>query len=425
MKKIRRYLSILLALTIILGGMRFPCLSAGAAERKNQIQLKIGITKFKAAFEDNKTTRALLKKFPVTYTMSELNGNEKYKYLSYELPTNEKQVKKIHAGDIMLYGSDCIVIFYKDFKTSYSYTRLGKITEPSGLEKAVTKGKVKVQFFLVKKKIALNKTKLTLEKGSSFRLKLLNVKAKKVKWSIQNKKIATVKNGKVNAKKKGTTKVVAKYGKKKYKCSLTVTVPERNQKKKSVATQFPDATRASEPEEPFQTEEPKETPKVTETPVQTEEPKETPKVTETPVQTVEPKETPEVTEGPVQTEQPQEESRAMMKMKIDGVEVSVEWEDNESVKELKKMAENGEITISMSMYGGFEQVGPLGASLTRRDVQVTTEPGDIVLYSGSQIVVFYGSNSWAYTRLGKIQGMTDGELKNLLGNGNVTMKIYC
>ena len=397
MKKIRRYLSILLALTIILGGMRFSCLSAGAAEKKTQIQLKIGNTKFKAAFEDNKTTRALLKKIPVTYTMSELNGNEKYKYLSYELPTNEKQVKMIHAGDIMLYGSDCIVIFYKDFKTSYSYTRLGKITEPSGLEKAVTKGKVKVQFSVAKKKIALNKTKLTLEKGSSFRLKLLNVKAKKVKWSIQNKKIATVKNGKVNAKKKGTTKVVAKYGKKKYKCSLTVT-----EKKKSVATQSPYATRASEPEEPFQTEEPKETP----------------------VQTEEPKETPEVTEGPVQTEQPQEESRAMMKMKIDGVEVSVEWEDNESVKELKKMAENGEITISMSMYGGFEQVGPLGASLTRRDVQVTTEPGDIVLYSGSQIVVFYGSHSWAYTRLGKIRGMTDGELKNLLGNGNVTMKIY-
>ena len=104
MKKIRRYLSILLALTIILGGMRFPCLSAGAAEKKTQIQLKIGNTKFKAAFEDNKTTRALLKKFPVTYTMSELNGNEKYKYLSYELPTNEKQVKMIHAGDIMLYG---------------------------------------------------------------------------------------------------------------------------------------------------------------------------------------------------------------------------------------------------------------------------------------------------------------------------------
>ena len=115
----------------------------------------------------------------------------------------------------------------------------------------------------------------------------------------------------------------------------------------------------------------------------------------------------------------------MMKMKIDGVEVSVEWEDNESVKELKKMAENGEITISMSMYGGFEQVGPLGANISRQDIQMTTEPGDIVLYSGNQIVVFYGSNSWAYTRLGKIRGMTDGELKNLLGNGNVTMKIYC
>ena len=198
--------------------------------------------------------------------------------------------------------------------------------------------------------------------------------AKTVKANKKYKKAKTV--------KKGTTKVVAKYGKKKYKCSLTVT-----EKKKSVATQSLDATRASEPEEP--------------------------------------KETPEVTEGPVQTEQPQEESRAMMKMKIDGVEVSVEWEDNESVKELKKMAENGEITISMSMYGGFEQVGPLGANISRQDIQMTTEPGDIVLYSGNQIVVFYGSNSWAYTRLGKIRGMTDGELKNLLGNGNVTMKIYC
>ena len=84
--------------------------------------------------------------------MSELNGNEKYKNLSYELPENAKQIKSIHAGDIMLYGSDCIVIFYKDFETSYSYTRLGKITDSSGLEKAVTEGKIKVQFSVQEKK---------------------------------------------------------------------------------------------------------------------------------------------------------------------------------------------------------------------------------------------------------------------------------
>lgn len=103
-----------------------------------------------------------------------MNGNEKYKYLKYELPEYAKQVNIIHAGDIMLYGSDCIVIFYKDFKTSYSYTRLGKITDPAGLEKAVTKGKIKVKFSIVKKKAALNRKQLRLTKGSSFQLKLIN-----------------------------------------------------------------------------------------------------------------------------------------------------------------------------------------------------------------------------------------------------------
>lgn len=103
-----------------------------------------------------------------------LSGNEKYKYLKYELPEYAKQVNIIHAGDIMLYGSDCIVIFYKDFKTSYSYTRLGKIIDPAGLEKAVTKGKIKVKFSIVKKKAALNRKQLRLTKGSSFQLKLIN-----------------------------------------------------------------------------------------------------------------------------------------------------------------------------------------------------------------------------------------------------------
>ena len=77
----------------------------------------------------------------------------------------------------------------------------------------------------------------------------------------------------------------------------------------------------------------------------------------------------------------------------------------------------------MSMYGGFEQVGSLGQSLPRNDVQTTTSAGDIVLYSGNQIVVFYGSNSWAYTRLGRISDKTAEELTALLGNGDVTITI--
>ena len=90
---------------------------------------------------------------------------------------------------------------------------------------------------------------------------------------------------------------------------------------------------------------------------------------------------------------------------------------------LMELAEEGPVTIQMSMYGGFEQVGPIGTSLPRNDVQTTTESGDIVLYSGNQIVVFYGSNSWAYTRLGHITDQASEGLTALLGNGAVTLTI--
>lgn len=74
------------------------------------------------------------------------------------------------------------------------------------------------------------------------------------------------------------------------------------------------------------------------------------------------------------------------------------------------------------MYGGFEQVGSIGQSIVRDDEQLTTSPGDIVLYSGDQIVVFYGSNSWSYTKLGHID-MSEGELTELLSNGDVTITL--
>jgi hypothetical protein len=75
------------------------------------------------------------------------------------------------------------------------------------------------------------------------------------------------------------------------------------------------------------------------------------------------------------------------------------------------------------MYGGFEQVGSIGQSLPRSDTQTTTASGDIVLYSGDQLVVFYGSNTWAYTRLGKIVDKTPEEMEELLGNGDVTITL--
>ena len=116
-----------------------------------------------------------------------------------------------------------------------------------------------------------------------------------------------------------------------------------------------------------------------------------------------------------------QENEIIMVMTINDTKVDVMWENNASVAELKELAADG-LTISMSMYGGFEQVGPIGKSITRDDKQTTTSAGDIVLYSGNQLVVFYGSNSWAYTRLGKIN-LNEKELKNLLSNGDVTITL--
>ncbi|MCR4894376.1 MAG: hypothetical protein K5911_06570 [Eubacteriales bacterium] len=109
---------------------------------------------------------------------------------------------------------------------------------------------------------------------------------------------------------------------------------------------------------------------------------------------------------------------------IGDTQVKVEWEDNESVEALKKLASEGEIVIEMSMYGGFEQVGDIGVSLPRNDRQTVTSPGDIVLYSGDSIVIFYGSNSWSYTSLGRITDKTQEEMEELLGEGDVTVRIF-
>ncbi len=116
------------------------------------------------------------------------------------------------------------------------------------------------------------------------------------------------------------------------------------------------------------------------------------------------------------------EAQTQMKMKIGDTPVEVTWESNESVEALKELAQNG-LTIQMSMYGGFEQVGSIGQRLPSQDVQTNTSSGDIVLYSSSQLVVFYGSNSWAYTRLGHITDKTPEEMRALLGRGDVIITI--
>lgn len=122
-----------------------------------------------------------------------------------------------------------------------------------------------------------------------------------------------------------------------------------------------------------------------------------------------------------QTEQTEQTSA--LQMTIGNTPASVDWEDNAAVQALTELCRNHPLTIQMSMYGGFEQFGSLGMSLPRNDTRITTESGDVNLYSGNQMVVFYGSNTWAYTRLGRITDKTQAELTELLSNGNVTITL--
>ena len=118
-----------------------------------------------------------------------------------------------------------------------------------------------------------------------------------------------------------------------------------------------------------------------------------------------------------------EAKEKMLRMMIGDTAVAVDWENNESVDALKNLCAETPLVIQMSMYGGFEQVGPVGTRLPSSDVQTRTFAGDIVLYSSSQIVVFYGSNSWAYTRLGHITDQDPAGMAALLENGDVKISI--
>ena len=142
------------------------------------------------------------------------------------------------------------------------------------------------------------------------------------------------------------------------------------------------------------------------------------------------KDTPQAAESEKSTKMTTEETtmheiattEPMLLLTIDGTAVDVQWENNTAVTELYALAQNA-ITVNTSAYGGFEQVGSLPQSFSRSDAQMTTQPGDIVLYSGNQLVIFFGSNSWSYTRLGHIDGLSTDELTALLDQDTVTFEL--
>lgn len=110
-------------------------------------------------------------------------------------------------------------------------------------------------------------------------------------------------------------------------------------------------------------------------------------------------------------------------LSVNGKDLDVSWENNSTVDELVACAQRENIVVDTALYGGFEQTGSLPQDFSGNDVQITTEPGDIVLYSGNQIVLFFGSNSWSYTMLGHIEGLSNQELSELLGAESAAIEI--
>ena len=112
----------------------------------------------------------------------------------------------------------------------------------------------------------------------------------------------------------------------------------------------------------------------------------------------------------------------LVKVKINNEVFDVKLENNSASQELIKELKKGNVTVNASEYGGFEKVGDLGFSLPANDENVETNLGDIVLYQGDKVSLFYGSHSWSYTKLGKIDNVDSNNLKEVLGSGDVTLE---
>ena len=120
--------------------------SAAPEEVEHVISIEVNGHTFSATLAYNDTARAFAALLPMTLDMRELNGNEKYFYLNEPLPAAAQRVGQIRAGDLMLFGSDCVVLFYENFATSYTYTPIGRIDDPAGLAEALGRGSAEVAF---------------------------------------------------------------------------------------------------------------------------------------------------------------------------------------------------------------------------------------------------------------------------------------
>lgn len=109
----------------------------------------------------------------------------------------------------------------------------------------------------------------------------------------------------------------------------------------------------------------------------------------------------------------------MLHITVGDHELLASWEDNPSAQAFRQLLTQGPVTVEMQDYGGFEKVGPLGTTLPRSDTTITTQPGDVILYQGNQITIYYGTNTWSFTRLAKIHN--PDHLQDVLGVGSVSV----
>lgn len=121
------------------------------------------------------------------------------------------------------------------------------------------------------------------------------------------------------------------------------------------------------------------------------------------------------------TEDIQKEDALMIYAHVGEEVLAIVPEDNSSAEDFIALLAEGDVTVEMEDYGGFEKVGSLGRSLSTNDRRITTEPGDVILYQGNSVTIYYDTNTWSFTLLGRIRGLSQEELKDILGEGSVTV----
>lgn len=123
-------------------------------------------------------------------------------------------------------------------------------------------------------------------------------------------------------------------------------------------------------------------------------------------------------------EKTEQENKNMIYAEVGEKVLEILPADNSSAQAFIQLLREGDVTVEMRDYGSFEKVGNLGTSLPTNDENITTEAGDIILYQGNQITIYYDTNTWSFTRLGKVQGLSQAELKEVLGKGDISVRFF-